>query len=160
MDQLDIKSQEEKFFSDEEIEALGPSFGLLPGGTRPYVPKAYREKIKDKSKWPVAIIKAPDAHDINSIEDQVGKVEYGPDLRPKAYSFNSGAQREAAIKICLKDLKGFRNKAGLIVPTFDKDGSLSDETLNKIHPSLQEEFKNAIMRGLELTPEELQGLSY
>ena len=155
-----ITSKEEKFFTDEEIEALGPSFGLLPGGTRAYVPKAYREKIADKSKWPIAIIKAPDAHDINSIESEVGKIEYGSDMKPKAYAFNAGVVRESALKRCLKDLKNFRNKEGIVQVTYDKDGFISDETINKIHPTLQEELKAAILKGTELTPEELQGLSY
>ena len=38
----------DKFFSQEELDLLGPSFGLTPGGSRPFVPKAYVDNIKDK----------------------------------------------------------------------------------------------------------------
>lgn len=155
-----IVTQENKYFTKEEIEALGPSFGLLPGGTRPYVPTAYREKISDKTKWPIFIIKAPDAHDINMMEDEVGKVEYGEDLKPKSWNPGGGARREAALRRCLKEIKKFPNKNGFLTPIFLKDGTLSDESINMIHPNLQEELRGAIMKGIELTPEELQGLSY
>jgi hypothetical protein len=150
----------DKFFSPEEIELLGPSFGLLPGGVRPFVPKAYVDNIKDKTKWPLFMIKAPDSRDLNEIENSVGQIQYGADMKPTAYKFNSGTARELTLKRCLVKFSNFRNNAGPVECTLDAEGRISDQALLKIHPNLQEEIKKAILSGATLTEEEIQGLSY
>ena len=106
------------------------------------------------------MIKAPDSRDLNEVENAVGQIQYGPDMKPSAYKFNSGTARELTLKRCLLKFSNFRNASGLVECVLDSDGRISDAVLAKIHPNLQEEIKKAILSGTTLTEEELQGLSY
>ena len=137
-------------------------------GTFPYVPRAFREKIKDKRLWPIFYFLTPDAKEGAKIIDSCGsfKMPTGKKARDgegMIWVPEQGKSTNEILKKTLVGSKNYRDSKGKVIE-FEQDernnGVATYAFIDKIPPKLRAELANVGVDHITLSEEDLQGLEF
>lgn len=166
------KEQNENIVDVKDADILKGFYGLTPETFIYWTPDIIREKIKDKSKWPVFKIRPISAQDqaeildfynfnLNSFERKKLSDEIDNIIESKNYNRQTVELARNLVKRNLTDWKNFRdsnNKEILIQK--DEDGKISDDSIDTLPYPLLVALLTVISRSNELLDSEKMGLEF
>lgn len=159
-DQKDQKDQKvvNMIFDEETLKALGNFVGINKESSFIWVPEIFRQKVKDKSKWPIFTIKPLDNIDKAKLEDHLGFITYS-DGKP-LYQPRTGEARLWLIRNNVTSAKNLFNKSTNSFVSFSQEnnGLMSEDFVSFLSVELQRELYEAISNSEKLSDEEKVGL--
>jgi hypothetical protein len=121
-----------------------------------YVPKVFRDNIKDKSIWTIFTLRSLNGLELAELENKSGYREVDFENKQIKFFSQSGAYRVYVLQQGIKSWKNVYDEKGNII---SNSGNMSiDELIKKLPVNLQIELQNAIQERSLLNEDELRGL--
>jgi hypothetical protein len=145
----------DKKITPDVQKAMDRLRGYTPKSKFYWVPELIKSYLPRK-EWPIFEYANRDAADVAESDDR-HRVLTDKD----GMQFNTNKNRLYILSQQIKNWKNYKDKAGNDVPCLkEKDGSIREESLNRLSKELQIELMDAINNEDHLTEEERAGLEF